>query len=193
MKLNTSGCFLTSEEIAARSDESGLHCLDESLALDSQREDSDINVIVRRFQKTGELPVIQQPPRFGDFVDGVTDYRSALDMVRAADASFMSLSAEVRARFGHDPAQFLSFVEDPANLDELVKLGLAVEKEKQDGTEGEPKAGGSRGEGREDGGRREGVSGRRGGGVEGTERDGAGARQSSLPGVGRKAGEPRDD
>ena len=32
--------------------------------------------------------------------------------------------AEVRARFGNDPAAFMSFVEDDANRDEARRLGL---------------------------------------------------------------------
>lgn len=118
----------------AASVESGLACADESLAVQSQKEEADINVIVRRFGVTGELPQGLKVPRYGDFIDTVTDYRTALDLVMEADKAFMALPAEVRQRFGNDPGKFLDFVEDPANLEELRKMGLAVPKEDTDGS-----------------------------------------------------------
>lgn len=118
-------CFLPQDEVERRSDETGLHCLDESLALDSQREESDINTIVKRFGLTGQIPQAQRMPVYGDFTEGVSDYRTALDAVNAADRAFMSLSPDVRRRFGGDPQMLLEFVSDPANLEEARKLGLA--------------------------------------------------------------------
>lgn len=40
--------------------------------------------------------------------------------------SFMTLPASVRERFANDPGEFLKFAEDPANLDEMVDMGLAT-------------------------------------------------------------------
>lgn len=105
--------------------ESGLMCLDESRAIQSARDEVDINTIVRRFGLTGELPTDVKMPMSGDY-EGVTDYHSALNAVIAADAAFMEFPASVRARFNNDPQKLLEFVADPANLDEARKLGLAI-------------------------------------------------------------------
>lgn len=105
------------------SDESGLACLDPSLATQEARDEVDINTIVRRFGLTGELPQGLRAPSYGDFT-GIGDYQSALNAVLAAEATFNQVPAEVRARFANDPQRFLAFCSDPANADELEKLGL---------------------------------------------------------------------
>lgn len=93
----------------------------------------DINFIVAQNEKTGLLThVNHRTPQFGDFGDA-TDYQSALNYLQEADNAFMSLPADVRARFQNDPAQLLDFLTDVNNADEAVKLGLAVVKPKADG------------------------------------------------------------
>lgn len=99
---------------------------DASLTKQSFKDECDINTIVRNFGLTGQLPVSNNvAPQYGDFTD-VVDYRTALDAVIQANDSFMSLPAEVRKRFGNDPADFVDFCSDPNNRDELIKLGLVV-------------------------------------------------------------------
>lgn len=101
-----------------------LYCRDPSLAVQSQKDEADINTIVRNFGVTGTVngPVVL--PSYGDF-DGVSDYRSALEAVKAAQEAFLTVPSAIRERFHHDPGAFLEFVENPANLPELRKLGLA--------------------------------------------------------------------
>lgn len=103
---------------------SGLECKDVSLAVQADAEDADINTIVRRFGLTGELPQNVRMPLSGDF-SSATDYQSSLNALIAADAAFMAFPADVRARFNHKAAEMIAFVEDPANYDEAVKLGIA--------------------------------------------------------------------
>lgn len=109
----------------AVSEETGLRCEDVSKAVQSQKDEADINVIVRNFGLTGKIPEGIRVPEFGDF-EFVGDYRTAIEAVRAADASFMALPAEVRSRFENDPQRFLEFCADAGNLEEMRKLGLAV-------------------------------------------------------------------
>lgn len=111
----------------AAGDESGLLCKDPSLAIQSQKDDADINVIMKRFGVTGAVPAVALPPEFGDFTADL-DFRGVMDIMNAAERSFMSLSADVRARFLNDPVRFVEFASDPANIDEMRKLGLAPEK-----------------------------------------------------------------
>lgn len=106
-------------------DASGLCCEDKSRALQSAAEECDINTIVRRFHLTGQLPENVRAPVFGDF-DGVFDYQSAMNAVRAAQESFMAMPPEVRARFGNDPGELVAFCSDEANRSEAEKLGLLV-------------------------------------------------------------------
>lgn len=108
--------------------ETGLECLDPSLAQQQFKDDNDPNVIMERFARTNDMSLLQGAgsPQFGDFVDA-TDYRTSLNRVLAAQDFFNQLSANVRARFHNDPAEFLDFFNDSKNLSEAIKLGLMKE------------------------------------------------------------------
>lgn len=102
----------------------GLECKDPSLTVQSQSEDADINVLVRRFGLTGQIPVNLAVPMEEDFLD-IFDYQSAQNALVAADRAFMSIPAEIRARFNNSAHELIQFCSNPANADELRKLGLA--------------------------------------------------------------------
>jgi phage internal scaffolding protein len=107
----------------AASNESGLHCEDASLAQQHFKDECDINNILRQFNLTGVLPESPLSPRYGDFT-GIGDYHSALNQVIAAEDEFMSLPANIRARFENDPAQLIEFLDKPENKNEAIELGL---------------------------------------------------------------------
>ncbi|WNK15029.1 MAG: internal scaffolding protein [Microvirus sp.] len=109
------------------SDETGLLCKDKSKAIQSQKEEADINTIVKRFGLTGELPQGIRMPQYGDFLH-VTDYQSALNAVLLAEESFDQLPWELKKRFNNDPEEFVNFCVDGKNYEEAVKLGLVKEK-----------------------------------------------------------------
>lgn len=109
------------------SNETGLKCLDKSLAQQQFGEEVDINTIVKRFNLTGQLPTNFNMPTYGDFT-GISDYHTALNVVRAADEEFLSLPADLRARFDNDPGKLIEFLENDENRDEAVKLGLVAPK-----------------------------------------------------------------
>lgn len=110
-------------DMALVSQETGLECKDPSLAQQHMKDECDINVIVERFGVTGQLPVKAIEPSYGDF-SGVTDYHTALNKIKAAEAEFMALPAKLRAKFDHDPNALLNFLENEANRDEAIELGL---------------------------------------------------------------------
>lgn len=87
-------------------------------------KESDINAILKRFEKTGMIDhVNNKTPNYMD-VSGVRDYREAIENVRVVDEYFTQLPADLRARFANDPAVFLDFMSDGDNYNEAVKLGL---------------------------------------------------------------------
>lgn len=96
-----------------------------SRTLQSQKDEADINVLVRRFGLGGPFPANVRVPTYGDFT-GVGDFRQAMDAIRSAEASFMAMTPQTRARFNNDPGAFVEFCSNPANLDEMRKMGLAV-------------------------------------------------------------------
>ena len=64
-------------------------------------------------------------PQYVDF-EGVFDYQTAMNTIRAADENFMRLDAKVRARFNNSPQEFLEFFANPDNTEEAIRLGLAL-------------------------------------------------------------------
>lgn len=108
------------------SERTGLKCLDKSLAQQQFAEESDINTIVERFHLTGEVPQLEALPSFQDFGD-IFDFQTAMTTIRQANETFMSLPAQLRARFHNDPHEFLQFTGNKDNLDEAGKLGLLSE------------------------------------------------------------------
>lgn len=95
------------------------------------KEQCDLGKTLKRFARTedgrlaiSELQGFTADMRFED-VSAVPDFRSARDIVNAAEAKFMALPAIVRRRFDNDAAQFLDFATNPENLSELRSMGLA--------------------------------------------------------------------
>jgi len=109
------------------SEESALYCTDGSRTKQAFKEECDINTILKRFNVTGQLPVSPLQPQYGDF-SGVRDYQTALNAVIAAQESFQALPAVLRNRFANDPAAFVDFCSDESNREEMIKLGLIIEK-----------------------------------------------------------------
>lgn len=103
----------------------GLKCVDASLTQQSQKEEADINTLVKRFGVTGLMPQGVAVPQYKDF-DDVFDFQSAMNVINEAKHSFMQMPGAIRRRFGDDPQQFLEFCGDKDNLDEMRKMGLAL-------------------------------------------------------------------
>lgn len=106
--------------------ENGLSCPEETMTQQHDKDEADINVLVRRFGVTGELPQVTVTPVYADFTEVANDYHSAMELILQADRSFMELPADVRLRFGNDPGVFVDFVSDPGNLEEMRAMGLAM-------------------------------------------------------------------
>lgn len=98
---------------------------EESNVKQSFKDEVDVNKIVVRFQNTGVLPDATRgvAPLFLD-VSEMPSYQEALNHVRSVTEFFEALPAETREAFGNDPAFFMDFVSDPANVEEAAKYGV---------------------------------------------------------------------
>ncbi|AXL14563.1 internal scaffolding protein [Microviridae sp.] len=94
-----------------------------SLTKQSDKDKCDVNLILKKFEKTGQLPSNGSQPIYGDF-SNMPDYNKALNSIINAQDKFYNLPAEIRALFSNDPAQLIKFVDDPKNKDEAISLGL---------------------------------------------------------------------
>lgn len=118
----------------AVSDETALRCPpEEDMTRQEFKDETDINTILRRFNISGELPQNVRMPTYGDF-EGITSYHDAANVMRAAEESFNAMPAEIRERFGNDPAAFVEFCEQPENLEEARRMGLVPAAELADPT-----------------------------------------------------------
>lgn len=98
--------------------------LRESLTKQSFKDECNINLIVKRFEKHQVLDHLAKTQgRYGDFLSA-PDFHEAQIRVAAAKEAFASLPAAVRKRFNNDPGAFMSFATDPENKGELRKMGL---------------------------------------------------------------------
>jgi len=99
----------------------------ESLTKQSFRDECDINFIMNKWKRTGEIPadsVGRMRPRYGDFTNA-NDYMEACNRVIDANEAFDSMPSFLRDRFANEPANLIAFLADSANQEEAIKLGLA--------------------------------------------------------------------
>lgn len=104
----------------------GLEFKDPSLTKQNFKDEVDINLIIKRFYATGQLPPsfnFQEKGRGADLSDAV-DFHQAMNLVKRTERTFSLLTAEQRKRFDNDPEKFLEFFQDPENYDEALELGL---------------------------------------------------------------------
>jgi len=99
---------------------------DEDMTVQSYKEDTDINVMIRRFGISAVAKA--QDPGYYDFTNAPADYMEALNAINEADRRFATVPAEIRARHENNPAKFAAWLGDKANEDEARKLGLLKPK-----------------------------------------------------------------
>ena len=120
----------------------GFVTVGESVTVQSFKDECDINNIVASMQDGNVMSSSQtgatSMPQFGDF-SGMPDLQDTYNFLIHAKADFDTLPIAVRERFNYDPARFLDFVSDPANLKEMVSMGLAtMHDDSPKSTGGEP-------------------------------------------------------
>lgn len=95
----------------------------------SMKDETDINKIIARYEKTGMIESINhKAPFYGDVSD-IKSYQDSLNIVKQAEELFMAMSPEIRERFNHDPAEMIAFLDNKDNLEEAVKLGMATKQD----------------------------------------------------------------
>lgn len=123
--------FKTAYDPVEEHDHCGIVFTMPSLAVQDEKDETDINYIVNKYadgQKgiaTLDLGDSSQYAylQFGDAtLPG--DYSTALELVSGVREEFYSLPAYVRAKFGHDPMNFISQLNNPETLEYLQREGL---------------------------------------------------------------------
>lgn len=95
--------------------------------------EADINQIMARHARNPFQPIGTGQPRremvYMDMVGRPADYAAAHAMVTDGINAFARLPSNVRSRFLNSPLEALRFVDNPANLPEARKMGLARPEE----------------------------------------------------------------
>lgn len=90
------------------------------------KDDTDINVIIRRFGITdgSQLPYWTNPRAiYADISEFPQDPTELANIMRDAEIRFMALPADIRSRFP-TPGALFAFANDPKNTEEAIKLGI---------------------------------------------------------------------
>lgn len=92
----------------------------------SHKLECDINHIIKKYDKHKVLTHVNTAiAMYGDFTE-THEYQDAQNLISVSDSNFSQIPAPIRRRFGDNAGEFLEFATNPENLDEMVKLGLAV-------------------------------------------------------------------
>jgi len=94
------------------------------LTKQSMAKDTDINLIMAKYQKTGLVNFVNENQ--GEYMEAPElDFHQAIEYIAKSKELFDEMPSSLRKRFNNDPGEFLDFVHDENNADEMVSLGLA--------------------------------------------------------------------
>lgn len=92
--------------------------------------ESNINTIMSKYNNNVDIlnaslrmQGATRQPQYGDFTN-IPDFMTANQMIIDANNAFMQLPAKLREKFANDPSKLISWLENPDNNDEAIKLGL---------------------------------------------------------------------
>lgn len=92
------------------------------------KREADINVIVKRFLSTGQLPTLNLEPLYADFSQA-GDFTMAQQMMLAAEQAFDQIPAEIREKFDNNPAAFIAWAETNKYTDEDIQRVFSPKEE----------------------------------------------------------------
>ena len=96
-------------------DHPGIICNDPSLTQQHMAEECDINKIMERYERTGQIDRLNSVRGFFGDVSQLydRDYATIQDMVCEVECNFMELPAETRRKFDNDPRKMMTWLADP--------------------------------------------------------------------------------
>lgn len=96
----------------------------EGMTEQQYKDECDIHIILRKFEKTGMLThVAAHAGTYGDYVNAV-DFQEAQNVLAEARSMFETVPAKIREMFHNDPAEFLDFMQNDDNREQMEELGF---------------------------------------------------------------------
>lgn len=97
---------------------------DEGLTEQHHKKSCDMHVILRQAEKTGVLSHVNAyGGQYMDMPSGV-DFHQAQNIIAEATQMFETVPADIRKKFGNDPAEYLDFMQNEENRDKMIAMGL---------------------------------------------------------------------
>jgi len=95
----------------------------------SQKNECDINVIMKNYANTGMLS--HTSTKTPKYIDNTTipNLEKAYDIVYRAEEAFFDLPPDIRRLMDNDPSQLENFISNPNNADILIKNGVILKQE----------------------------------------------------------------
>lgn len=93
----------------------------ESKTKTDQAASTDVNNIIRKYDRTGLITHLREAEGVYADVSEIGSYQDAVNVVQAAEESFLALPPGLRTRFDNDPAQFVDWASS-ASQDERNAL-----------------------------------------------------------------------
>ena len=102
-------------------------------------KECDINRVMAQYHRTGMLSHVREHMgEYMDLTETPESFVEAQQQIAKATEFFMGLPSNIRARFLNNAGEFLDFISDRENLDEMRELGLIPAE--QNGERSEPPA-----------------------------------------------------
>jgi len=101
---------------------------DKSMTKQADLKRACIHNILNKYEKTGLLPQRKAQPIEGPVPD-VNSYHQAMTILVEAQTAFNELPSDIREKFNNNPAEFLEFVNDEENQEEMKEMGLTNPEE----------------------------------------------------------------
>lgn len=100
---------------------------DKMLTVQAQRNDCDINQIMKKIEKGMLVNTTALEGRFED-VSEFDGLEASMIKVQKANEAFMTLPADVREEFDNDPVKLIDFLSDEKNRAKAEEMGLVNPK-----------------------------------------------------------------
>lgn len=111
------------------------------------KDEVDINNIVARYLRGDDISRYQRAAHYhGEDFPTSMDLTEAMNITIKAQQAFADLPADDRDFFGNDPINFIKYMESPEHVEDSIKRGYRVKKDKggnppaSDGATGTPVA-----------------------------------------------------
>jgi phage internal scaffolding protein len=96
-----------------------------SMTEQAHKDDCDIRKIMAKAQATGMVSHTNaMAAKYGD-LSSAPDFQDAQNIIAEANSQFETIPSKVREEFNNDPMEWLEFIHNEDNREEMIKMGFS--------------------------------------------------------------------